>query len=85
MRSVENRGAFRDRHGRWVRDAVDAAAFCARRDRRAGFNRPVSDHKHADERYCRGRQNRVVLTPRRWRQVRGGFVARPGSDKTLIC
>jgi hypothetical protein len=29
----------------------------------------VSDHQHADERCCRGRQNRVVLTPRRWRQV----------------
>ena len=24
------RGAYRDRHGRWVRDAVDAAASCAR-------------------------------------------------------
>jgi len=33
-----------------------------------GF-RPVSDQQHADERRCRGRQNRVVLTPRRWRQV----------------
>ena len=32
----------------------------------------------------RGRQNRVVLTPRRWRQVRGGLLARPGSDKTLL-
>src|ERR1700730_5379377 len=31
-----HRGAFRDRHGRRARDAVDAAAFCARRDRRAG-------------------------------------------------
>src|SRR5258706_1376026 len=30
------RGAYRDRHGRWARDAVDAAAFCARWDRRAG-------------------------------------------------
>ena len=31
------RGAYRDRHGRWVRDAMDAAASGARRDRRAGF------------------------------------------------
>ena len=41
---------------------------------------PVSDHKHADERCCRGRQNRVVLTPRRWRQVCGGMSAQPGAD-----
>ena len=32
-----HRGAFRDRHGRWARDAVDAAALGARWDRRAGF------------------------------------------------
>src|SRR5260370_21440998 len=30
----------------------------------------------------RGRQNRVVLTPRRWRQVRGVASAQPGLDKT---
>jgi hypothetical protein len=46
-----NRGAFRDRHGRWVRDAVDA--FGAK-----------------DERiFESGRRSRVVLTPRRWRQL----------------
>jgi hypothetical protein len=39
---------------------------------------PVSDHKHADERCCRGRQNRVVLTPRRWRQVCGRQVGPTG-------
>src|ERR1700687_3731726 len=51
------RGAYRDRHGRWAWDAVAAAASGAR--------------KRADEwRHC-GRQSRVVLTPRRWRQVRG--------------
>jgi hypothetical protein len=33
---VPHRGAFRDRHGRRARDAVDAAAFCARWDCRAG-------------------------------------------------
>ena len=52
-------------------DAVDAAASCARWDRGAGSFDPVSDQQHADERCCRGRQNRVVLTPRRWRQVCG--------------
>jgi hypothetical protein len=44
------RGALRGRHGRWVRDAVDAdSAF--------------------DEWRESGRRSRVVLTPRRWRQV----------------
>src|SRR5216684_3609337 len=51
----------------WV--AVDAAAFCARWDRRAGRKTcerfPCTLTRDA----FRGRQNRVVLTPRRWRQV----------------
>jgi hypothetical protein len=47
-----HRGAFRDRHGRRARDAVDAAC-----------------QKTND--VARGRQSRVVLTPRRWRQVGG--------------
>jgi len=64
------------------RDAVDAAAFCARWDCRAG-DEPVSDQQHADERCCCGRRNRVVLTPRRWRQVRGVASAQPGLDKTI--
>ena len=34
--SRPERGAYHDRHGRWVRDAVDAAALSARWDRRAG-------------------------------------------------
>ena len=45
-----HRGAFRDRHGRRARDAVDAAG-----------------QKTND--VARGRRSRVVLTPRRWRQV----------------
>ena len=49
-----------------------------------GFFEFVSDHRRADERRCCGRQNRVVLTPRRWRQVRGVLLARPGLDKTLL-
>jgi hypothetical protein len=33
-----HRGAFRDRHGRWARDAVDAAALARDCVRRAGFD-----------------------------------------------
>src|SRR5712691_10782515 len=44
--------------------------------------RPVSDQQRADERCCSVRRSRVVLTPRRWRQVRGVKSARPGLDKT---
>ena len=47
-----------------------------------GRLRPVSDQQHADERCCCVRQNRVVLTPRRWCQVRGVASALPGLDKT---
>jgi hypothetical protein len=36
-RPAPHRGAFRDRHGRRVRDAVDAAALGVEIDRRAGF------------------------------------------------
>jgi hypothetical protein len=46
------RGAARDRHGRWERDAMDA-------HRRAQSLR--------DERCLCGRRSRVVLAPRRWR------------------
>ncbi len=58
-------------------DAVDAAAFCAQRDCRAG-DEPVSDQQHADERCCCVRRSRVVLTPRRWRQVCGRQVSPTG-------
>src|SRR6266700_5248633 len=44
--------------------------------------RPVSDQQRADERCCSVRRSRVVLTPRRWRQVRGVKSAQPGLDKT---
>jgi hypothetical protein len=56
------RGAYRDRHGRWVRDAVDAAA-------------------RADERRCSVRRSRVVLTPRRWRQVRAEAIRKSDGGK----
>src|SRR6266852_9157789 len=79
--SHPTRGAYHDRHGRrggmrWTRQRLA-------RDGIAGLvERLVSDHRHADERRCCGRQNRVVLTPRRWRQVRGVASAQPGLDKT---
>jgi hypothetical protein len=43
-----------------------------------GRLRPVSDQQHADERCCSVRRSRVVLTPRRWRQVRGCCVGPTG-------
>jgi hypothetical protein len=43
-----------------------------------GFFESVSDQQHADERCFRVRQNRVVLTPRRWRQVCGCCVGPTG-------
>jgi|SRR5258705_3669853 hypothetical protein len=38
--SRPTRGAYRDRHGRRARDAVDAAAFCARKGCRADSLNP---------------------------------------------
>jgi hypothetical protein len=65
-------------HGmRWTRQRLA-------RDGIAGqVERLVSDIRHADERCCCGRQNRVVLTPRRWRQVRGGFIGPTGRRQNL--
>src|SRR4029079_2993693 len=39
---AHTRGAFRDRHGRWARDAVDAAASARNRSSQGGVQ-PVSD------------------------------------------
>jgi len=61
-------GAYRDRHGRGVRMRWTRQRF-AREGIAGRVERLLSDHRHADERCRRGRQNRVVLTPRRWRQV----------------
>ena len=55
------RGAYRDRHGRWVRGAVAAA-----RRARNKFSQGELAHERrprADERRDRGRQSRVVLAP----------------------
>src|SRR6267142_449077 len=64
------------------RGAVDAAALCARWMAGRVGERPVSDQQRADEGCCSVRRSRVVLTPRRWRQVRGVASAQPGLDKT---
>src|SRR5713101_2068572 len=79
--SHPTRGAYHDRHGRrggmrWTRQRFARDGIAGR------VLESVSDHRRADERCCCGRQNRVVLTPRRWRQVRGVASAQPGLDKT---
>jgi hypothetical protein len=81
FRIPPHRGAYRDRHGRGVRMRWTRQRFA--RDGIAGWvgERPVSDQQRADERCCSVRRSRVVLTPRRWRQVRGVKSARPGLDK----
>jgi hypothetical protein len=73
-------GRSRDRHGRRERDVVDAAASGAQIWSQGGF-RLVSDQWRTDELSCRGRQSRVVLTPRRRRQVCGGFASPTGRTK----
>src|SRR3982074_1831206 len=66
------------------RGAVDAAACCGRWDGRAGWRKACERFtKRADERCCSVRRSRVVLTPRRWRQVRGVKSAQPGLDKNI--
>ena len=66
------------------RDAVDAAAFCARWMAGRVGERPVSDQQRADERCCSVRRSRVVLTPRRWRQVSRSRVGPTGLRQDLI-
>jgi hypothetical protein len=66
-RSSRTRGWMRWTRQRFARDGVSGRV-----------ERPVSDHRHADERCCCGRRSRVVLTPRRWRQVRGWQVGPTG-------
>ena len=50
-------------------DAVDAAAFCARWDCRASRKTLERFPGVLTRDVCCGRRSRVVLTPRRWRQV----------------
>ena len=70
-------GAYRDRHGRGA--GCGGRGSVLRADGIAGrVTEPVSDQQHADERCCSVRRSRVVLTPRRWRQVRGCCVGPTG-------
>src|SRR3979490_484377 len=61
---------------RWTRQRFARDGIAGR------VERLVSDLQRADERCCCVRRSRVVLTPRRWRQIRGGASAQPGLDKT---
>jgi len=72
-----HRGAYRDRHGRGEGCGGRGSVLRAT-GLQGGSMRPVSDQQHADEGCCSVRQNRVVLTPRRWRQVRGVEVGPTG-------
>src|SRR3981081_3793923 len=62
---------------RWTRQRFARDGIAGR------VERLVSDQQRADERCCCVRRSRVVLTPRRWRQVRGVASAQPGLDKTI--
>src|SRR6266478_463607 len=62
---------------RWTRQRFARDGIAGR------VERLVSDQQRADERCCCVRRSRVVLTPRRWRQVRGVASAQPGLDKTF--
>ena len=66
-------------------DAVDAAAFCARWDRRAGSYDPVSDQQHADERrFSRTAKSCGPDAPTLASSLAEVLSALPGSDETLI-
>ena len=82
--SRPSRGAYRDRHGRWARDAVDAAASGAQWDRRAGLHGPVSNRRRADDRCCSRTAKACGPGTRCWCQVGGGMSAQPGADMPRI-
>ena len=60
---------------RWTRQRFARDGIAAR------VERLVSDQQRADERCCCVRRSRVVLTPRRWRQVGGIISADDGDNK----
>ena len=62
---------------------MDAAASCARWDRRAGRKIRERSRACSDERCFRGRRSRVVLTPRRRRQVSGVLVGPTGLGQNI--
>src|SRR5450432_1793305 len=70
--SSRTRGGMRWTRQRLARDGIAGQV-----------ERLVSGHRHADERCCSVRQNRVVLTPRRWRQVLRSCVGPTGLRQNL--
>jgi hypothetical protein len=70
--SSRTRGGMRWTRQRFARDGIAGR-----------IERFVSDQQHADERCCSGRRSRVVLTPRRWRQVCGGRVGPTGFRQAI--
>jgi hypothetical protein len=65
-------------------DAVDAAAFGARWDRRAGSQESVSDHRHADEkRFSRTAKSCGPDAPTLASSFAEFLSAQPGNDKTI--
>jgi hypothetical protein len=62
---------------RWTRQRFACDGIAGR------VERSVSGHRRADERCCSVRQNRVVLTPRRWRQVLRSCVGPTGLRQNL--
>jgi hypothetical protein len=81
--SHPTRGAYHDRHGRGEGCGGRGSVLHAT-GLQGGFFESVSDQQRADERCCSVRRSRVVLTPRRWRQVRGVASALPGLGTTLV-
>jgi hypothetical protein len=61
-----HRGAYRDRHGRGT-GCGGRGSIGARSGRRAVFRERLPARRRTMQ--ARGRRSRVVLTPRRWRQV----------------
>jgi hypothetical protein len=70
--SSRTRGGMRWTRQRFARDGIAGQV-----------ERLVSDQQHADERCCCVRQNRVVLTPRRWRQVLRSCVGPTGLRQNI--
>jgi hypothetical protein len=67
--SHPDRGAYRDRHGRGV-GCGGRGSVGAQMESRGGLFRTCERITGAQTNgACRGRRSRVVLTPRRWRQV----------------
>src|SRR5712672_3111228 len=62
---------------RWTRQRFARDGIAGR------VERLVSDQQRADERCCSVRRSRVVLTPRRWRQVCGVKSAQPGLRQNI--